>query len=113
MTLQLAAPDNLEQRFQALEGDSVDEDLAAMKAGRLKGGNGSKAQLPEGRAYDQVFKKDAIDEVRDDPAHRNVTESPCTILQHAAHLNCVVDGGCSAAAWCHWPSCRWLAASMA
>lgn len=63
MRVQLAAPDNLEQQFQALEGDSVDDDLAAMKAGRLKGGNGSKAQLPEGRPYDQVFKKDAIDEV--------------------------------------------------
>jgi hypothetical protein len=62
--LQLAAPDNLEQQFQALEGSSVDDDLAKMKAGRLKGGNGSKAQLPEGRPYDQVFKKDAIDEVR-------------------------------------------------
>lgn len=63
--LQLAAPDNLEQQFQALEGDSVDNELAAMKSGRsLKGGNGSKAQLPEGRPYDQVFKKDAIDEVR-------------------------------------------------
>ena len=62
--LQLAAPDNLEQQFQALEGDSVDDDLAKMKAGRLKSGNGSKAQLPEGRPYDQVFKKDAIDEVQ-------------------------------------------------
>ena len=43
----------------------MDNELAAMKSGRsLKGGNGSKAQLPEGRPYDQVFKKDAIDEVR-------------------------------------------------
>jgi hypothetical protein len=41
----------------------VDDDLAKMKAGRLKSGNGAKAQLPEGRPYDQVFKKDAIDEV--------------------------------------------------
>jgi phage shock protein A len=65
-TLQLAAPDNLEQQFKALEGDSVDNELAAMKSGRsLKGGNGSKAQLPEGRPYDQVFKKDAIDEELD------------------------------------------------
>lgn len=62
--VQLAAPDNIEQQFKALEGDSVNDDLAAMKAGRLKGGNSSRGQLPEGRPYDQVFKKDAIDEVR-------------------------------------------------
>lgn len=72
--LQLAAPDNLEQQFKALEGDSVDDELAAMKSGRLKSGNGSKAQLPEGRPYDQVFKKDAIDEVR--PALQGMFSRP-------------------------------------
>jgi phage shock protein A len=72
-TLQLAAPDNLEQQFKALEGDSVDDDLAKMKAGRLGSGssrNGSKAQLPEGRPYDQVFKKDAIDQELDELRRR-------------------------------------------
>lgn len=78
LLLQLAAPDNLEQQFQALEGSSVDDELAAMKSGRsLKGGNGSKAQLPEGRPYDQVFKKDAIDEAR-------TRAEPCDVLQDRA-----------------------------
>lgn len=68
---QLAAPDNLEAQFKALEGDSVDDDLAKMKAGRLGSkSNGSKAQLPEGRPYDQVFKKDAIDQELDELRRR-------------------------------------------
>ena len=52
---QLTAGDSsLESKFKALEGDSVDDELAAMKAGML--GDGKKKELPEGRPI-----KDAID----------------------------------------------------
>lgn len=60
--LQLAAPDSIEDKFAALEGDSVDDDLAAMKRGMLGGGR-TKSQLPEGRPYKDAFvAKDAIEE---------------------------------------------------
>jgi len=59
---QLAAPDSMEQKFAALEGDSVDDELAQMKRGMLSGSR-SKASLPEGRPYEKVLQpRDAIDE---------------------------------------------------
>lgn len=64
-TLQLSAPDSLEQQFKALEGDDVDDDLAKMKRGMLSSSSTSKASLPEGRPYDEAFKKDAIDQELD------------------------------------------------
>lgn len=68
-TLQLAAPDSLEQQFKNLEGDDIDDDLAKLKRGTL--GNGApKAQLPEGRPYQEVFKKDAIDQELDELRRR-------------------------------------------
>ena len=59
----MAAPDSIEDKFAALEGDSVDDELAQMKRGMLGGGKAaSKAQLPEGRPYKDAFvAKDAID----------------------------------------------------
>ena len=62
MNMQLAAPDSMEQKFAALEGDSVDDELAQMKRGMLSGSR-SKASLPEGRPYEKVLQpRDAIDE---------------------------------------------------
>lgn len=69
-TLQLAAPDSLEQQFKSLEGDSVDDELSKMKRGLLPAPSSSssssqtssaKTSESDGRPYDQVFKKDAID----------------------------------------------------
>lgn len=50
----MSAPDSLEDKFKALEGSSVDDDLAKMKAGMLGSGSSKKAALPEGRPYDEV-----------------------------------------------------------
>lgn len=55
--LQLAATDELEGKFQRLEGDNVDDELRAMKRGMLNSGNSSSSSssssrdrsLPEGR----------------------------------------------------------------
>ena len=59
--LQLAAPDSIENKFAALEGDSVDDELAQLKRGMLSGGR-TKSQLPEGRPYKETFvAKDAIE----------------------------------------------------
>ena len=59
---QLAAPDNMEQKFQALEGGDVEDELSKMKRGMLSGPR-SEAQLPEGRPYEKVLQpRDAIDE---------------------------------------------------
>lgn len=59
--LQLAAPDSIEDKFAALEGDSVDDDLAQLKRGML-GGSSTKSVLPEGRPYKEAFvAKDAIE----------------------------------------------------
>lgn len=60
-TLQLAATDELEGKFQALEGDNVDDELAAMKRGISSTSSASSSQsrdrsLPEGRPI-----RDAID----------------------------------------------------
>jgi len=45
-----AASSDVEDRFKALEGGGIDDELAKMKAGMLGSGTGaSKAQLPEGR----------------------------------------------------------------
>lgn len=51
---QLAATDELEGKFQALEGDNVDDELAAMKRGISSTSSASSSQsrdrsLPEGR----------------------------------------------------------------
>ena len=50
---QLAAPDELESKFKNLEGDDVDDELAAMKKRTLTGATASSSkpekQLPEGR----------------------------------------------------------------
>lgn len=50
---QLGTSDALESKFQALEGNDVDAELAAMRRGMLSGSNSSgrsrPAQLPEGR----------------------------------------------------------------
>jgi phage shock protein A len=52
----------MEQKFQALEGGDVEDELSQMKRGMLSGSR-SKAQLPEGRPYDKVLQpRDAIDE---------------------------------------------------
>eukprot|EP01023_Acetabularia_acetabulum_P034699 TRINITY_DN325_c0_g1_i1.p1 TRINITY_DN325_c0_g1~~TRINITY_DN325_c0_g1_i1.p1 ORF type:complete len:354 (-),score=70.47 TRINITY_DN325_c0_g1_i1:268-1170(-) len=50
----LNAGDGLEQQFKALEGDSIEDELAAMKKGMLS--STPKKELPEGRPI-----KDAID----------------------------------------------------
>ena len=56
-TAQLVAPDDLEKKFASLEGGSVDDDLAKLKAGVLKSGSARPvANLPEGRPI-----RDAID----------------------------------------------------
>ena len=56
-TAQLVAPDDLERTFASLEGGSVDDDLAKLKAGVLKSGTARPvANLPEGRPI-----RDAID----------------------------------------------------
>lgn len=55
-TAQLVAPDDLEKKFASLEGGSVDDDLAKLKAGVLKSGSRPVANLPEGRPI-----RDAID----------------------------------------------------
>ena len=51
--MQLAAPDDLESKFRNLEGDDVDDQLAAMKKRSLTGATASSSkpekQLPEGR----------------------------------------------------------------
>ena len=56
--LQLASSDELESKFNRLEGDDVDDELASMKKGLLKGGSGSgpksKQSLPEGRPVKSV-----------------------------------------------------------
>ena len=56
--LQLVAPDNLESKFRALEGDAVDDELSRMKAALGSGSSrsGPMRELPEGRPF-----KDAID----------------------------------------------------
>ena len=51
---QLAATDELEGKFQRLEGDNVDDELAAMKRGMISSGSSSSSSsrdrsLPEGR----------------------------------------------------------------
>ena len=62
--LQLAAPDSIEDKFAALEGDAVEDELSQMKLGMLSGGR-SKTALPEGRPYGEAFaptkSKDAIE----------------------------------------------------
>ena len=56
-TAQLVAPDDLEKKFASLEGGSVDDDLAKLKAGVLKSGTVRPVgTLPEGRPI-----RDAID----------------------------------------------------
>lgn len=56
-TLQMISNDGLEDKFAALEGSSVDDELSAMKRGMLSGGRSStKAELPAGRPI-----RDAID----------------------------------------------------
>ena len=47
--LQLSTSDELEGKFQVLEGDDVDAELSAMKKGMLSGGSKSRQSLPEGR----------------------------------------------------------------
>ena len=49
--MQLAAPDELENKFQQLEGNDVDDELAQMKKRALSGASPPKAEksLPEGR----------------------------------------------------------------
>jgi phage shock protein A len=51
----LAAGDGLESKFKALEGGSVEDELAALKSGLLAGAK-QPAALPEGRPI-----RDAID----------------------------------------------------
>lgn len=50
---QLAASDNLEDKFRKLEGNDVDDELANMKKGLKSGGSSSSSKpsnsLPEGR----------------------------------------------------------------
>lgn len=48
--MQLSTSDELEGKFQQLEGDDVDAELSAMKKGMLGGGSKSKQSLPEGRS---------------------------------------------------------------
>lgn len=47
--MQLSTSDELEGKFQQLEGDDVDAELSAMKKGMLSGGSKSKQSLPAGR----------------------------------------------------------------
>ena len=48
--VQLGTSDNLESKFQALEGGDVEDELAALKKGTLGSGRrGAPQQLPEGR----------------------------------------------------------------
>lgn len=49
--VQLAASDNLEDKFKKLEGNDVDDELAQLKRGQLKSGTSSapRQSLPEGR----------------------------------------------------------------
>ncbi|CAL5221158.1 g3297 [Coccomyxa viridis] len=56
-TLQLGTSDNLESKFQALEGGDVEDELAQLKRGTLGSGRSrAPQQLPEGRPI-----RDAID----------------------------------------------------
>jgi phage shock protein A len=55
-TTMLVAGDGLESKFAALEGGSVEDELAALKKGMLTGSTQPAAALPEGRPI-----KDAID----------------------------------------------------
>jgi phage shock protein A len=48
--------ENLDNKFAALEGRSVDDELSALKKGMLTGGSSPVAALPEGRPL-----RDAID----------------------------------------------------
>jgi len=52
---QLTAPDDVEKAFGALEGSSLDDDLARMKAGLALGSGRVKAALPEGRPLADAF----------------------------------------------------------
>eukprot|EP00891_Asterochloris_glomerata_P003303 jgi/Astpho2/3303/Aster-04654 len=58
MEEKLASSDELESKFNRLEGDDVDDELASMKKGLLKGGSrsgpSSKQSLPEGRPVKSV-----------------------------------------------------------
>lgn len=48
--VQLGTTDNLESKFQALEGGDVEDELAQLKRGTLGSGRrGPPQQLPEGR----------------------------------------------------------------
>jgi len=53
---QLVSGENLDNKFAALEGRSVDDELSALKKGMLTGGSSPVAALPEGRPL-----RDAID----------------------------------------------------
>lgn len=53
--VQLGTTDNLESKFQALEGGDVEDELAQLKRGTLGSGRrGSPQQLPEGRPIRQA-----------------------------------------------------------
>lgn len=58
---QIAGPDTIDEKFLALEGGTVDDDLAALKAKTLPGSSPPSKSLPEGRPI-----KDAIDMELDD-----------------------------------------------
>lgn len=53
---QIAGSDAIDEKFLALEGGSVEDDLAALKSKTLSGSSSAKKSLPEGRPI-----KDAID----------------------------------------------------